>query len=106
MVPHDLMDGYAVGQRLYGRVEFRAEGFGVFVEVARGHGWSVDAVIRFGPASDPGPAARLRVGDFVEVIVTGVRHQQHKLDAVLVTPEHAEPDAAPAPARDVGSGTS
>ena len=41
MEPRDLLDKYAVGQRLRGRVEHRAA-FGVFVEVAGGTGgWSM-----------------------------------------------------------------
>lgn len=94
MVPRDLMDKYAVGQRHRGRVEFRAEGYGVFVEVARGAGWCVDALVRFDPGPDPGPAGRLRVGDVVEVIVTGIEHRRNGLVATLAPSDLAELGAA------------
>jgi ribosomal protein S1 len=98
MEPRDLLDKYAVGQRLRGRVEIRAA-FGVFVEVARGEGWLVDALVMFDRGPDPGPASRLRVGDTVEVIVTEVDHLCKKLKAVLAPPGPAEPGATPEPGR-------
>ena len=91
MEPRDLLDKYAVGQRLRGRVEHRAA-FGVFIEVARGNGWLVDALVRFDRGPDPGPAGSLQVGDEAEVIVTAVNYRVKRLDAVLAP---AEPGTAP-----------
>jgi hypothetical protein len=82
MDPKNPLEGYAVGQRLRGQVMYRVD-FGVVVEVGRVDGFPIDALVLFDSGADPGPAARLKVGDDAEVVVTELHHVTKKLRARL-----------------------
>jgi ribosomal protein S1 len=82
MDPKNPLKGYAVGQRLRGRVAHCAD-FGVYVEVGQVDGFPIDAVVLFERGPDHGPAGLLKVGDVVDVIVTELVPRTRKLKAVL-----------------------